>query len=348
MKVLLDMNLAELTSLIESMGQPKFRAKQVYDMILSGKDAHDKCNLPKSLLNVLEANFIFQPVVIEHTHTAKDKTTKYIFRLHDGNLIEGVLMKYKYGNTLCVSTQVGCKMNCAFCASGLNGWVRNLSSGEILGQYVAVNKAIGGSKSNRLIDKIVLMGTGEPLDNFDNVVEFLRNITSDEGFNLGVRNISLSTCGIPDKIRALADIGLNITLSLSLHAPDDETRKKIMPIAKKYKIVDLFDALDYYERVTSRRIILEYILIKDINSSVKDAEKLAKLIKGHSYHVNLIRLNEVPERGLKTIDSATEHAFYEKLSNLGVSVTIRRTTGDDVSGACGQLRNYYMKNEEDK
>ena len=345
MKNLLDYNLNELQQLIISLDEPKYRAGQLYNILLNGKKESDKMNIPNTLVQKLSQEYYFQPLEIEYQYTAKDKTTKYVFKLHDGNMIEGVLMRYKYGNTLCISTQVGCKMNCAFCASGLNGFVRNLTNGEILGQYVSVNTLIGGNIKDRKIDKIVLMGTGEPLDNFDNVTKFLQQITDKNGYNLGVRNISISTCGLPDKIEKLADMGLNITLSLSLHASNDKIRQQIMPIAKRYTIARLFEALDYYEKITSRRIIIEYTLIKDINSSKECAKELAQLLKGKGYHVNLIRLNEVPERGLKSTNEKEANEFLSILIHSGISATIRRTTGDDVSGACGQLRNKIAENK---
>lgn len=344
MKNLLDFTLNELESLMLSIGEPKYRASQLYNILLLGKHENDKLNIPKTLVEKLQnLGYIFQPLSIAYQYTAKDKTTKYVFKLTDDNMIEGVLMRYKYGNTLCISTQVGCKMNCAFCASGLNGFVRNLTNGEILAQYVLVNSLLGGTIKDRQIDKIVLMGTGEPLDNFDNVTKFLRQLTDTKGFNLGVRNISISTCGLPEKIEQLADMGLNITLSLSLHASNDKIRQSIMPIAKRYTIARLFEALDYYEKMTSRRIIIEYTLIKDVNSSTACAKELANLLKGKGYHVNLIRLNEVPERGLKATSEAEANAFLNILEKAGISATIRRTTGDDVSGACGQLRNRIAK-----
>ena len=255
-------------------------------------------------------------------------------------------MKYAFGNTLCVSTQVGCKMNCAFCASGLNGFVRNLSVGEILGQIVAVNKYLGGNLKNREITNIVLMGSGEPLDNFDNVKKFLQIVTNDDCFNISVRNISLSTCGIPSKIEELAELGLAVTLCISLHAPNDNIRKEIMPIAKRYSIKEVFDALKYYNMMTNRRIIIEYTLIEGVNNSFKHAKELSEFTQNLPCHVNVIRLNEVDGRDLKAPSIDCCKKFVEYLNRFNVSATMRRTLGDDIEGACGQLRNKELSGDK--
>lgn len=346
MKTLLDFNLQELESLVVSLGEQKFRAKQLQQVLLDGKFEYESNNLPKSLLEKLANNgYIFQPLRILKKVVSKDKTVKYLYKLEDGNIIEGVLMTYKYGKTLCVSTQVGCKMNCAFCASGLS-YVRDLSCGEILGQVVAVNKMLGGTLKDRKITNIVLMGSGEPLDNFDAVVKFLQEITSSQGMNFSVRNISLSTCGIPQKIVKLADLGLSITLCLSLHASNDVVRSQIMPIARRYTIKELLKALQYYYDATNRRIIIEYVLIDGVNTHVEQARELAMLLQNLPCHVNLIRLNPVPERGLKPANETVSKTFLSMLVRNGISATIRRTTGDDVTGACGQLRISEMKKGE--
>ena len=241
---LMDYNVQELTEIVVSLGESKFRSTQLFDAIMNGKNYKDKMKLPKSFLSLIkEKEFVLQPVSIYKTVTSKDKTKKFLFALADGNIVEGVLMEYKFGKTLCISTQVGCKMNCAFCASGLK-YTRNLSAGEILGQVVAVNKLLKGTKSKRAITNLVLMGSGEPLDNFDSVVKFLRLVTNPDGFNFSVRNISVSTCGIPHKIEELADLGLNVTLCISLHASNDIARKKIMPIAKRYNIKSVIEAAE--------------------------------------------------------------------------------------------------------
>lgn len=347
MKILLDNNLKQITNIVTSLEESAFRGQQLYNAMLNGKDFGDKINLPKSLLDKLqEKGWLLQPLKIEKqikSNTKGDNNIKFLYRLSDGNIIEGMLMQYKYGNTLCVSTQVGCKMNCAFCASGLNGWIRNLTSGEILGQVVAVNALLGGTVKDRKITNVVLMGTGEPLDNFDNTVDFLKAITADNNFNFSVRNISLSTCGIPAKIEALADLGLPITLCISLHAPNDEIRKTIMPIARSFSIKSVLESAKHYHTLTNRRIIIEYVLIEGINNRLADAKELASLLREIPCHVNLIRLNEVDERGLKAPTIKSCEMFLNNLHMFGVSATMRRTIGDDIDGACGQLRNKNLK-----
>jgi len=292
--------------------------------------------------------YILQPIKIRKAivSKSKDKTIKFLYDLSDGNIIEGVLMRYAFGNTLCISTQVGCKMNCKFCASGLNGFVRNLSCGEILGQIVAVNKYIGGSLKDRAITNIVLMGSGEPLDNFDNVKKFLSIVTSSECFDISVRNISISTCGIPSKIEDLADLGYAVTLCLSLHAPNDTIRRTIMPIAKRYSIAEVVDALKYYHTMTNRRIIIEYTLIDGVNNTTKCAKELSEVLSGLPCHVNLIKLNEVDGRDLKSPSQESCKKFNDMLNRFGVSATMRRSLGDDIEGACGQLRNKEIKGDK--
>ena len=293
-------------------------------------------------------DYILQPIKIRKAieSKGKDKTIKFLYDLPDGNIIEGVLMRYAFGNTLCVSTQVGCKMNCLFCASGLNGFVRNLSCGEILGQIVAVNKYLGGTLKDREITNIVLMGSGEPLDNFDNVKKFLKILTSQDCFNMSVRNISVSTCGIPSKIEELADLGYAVTLCLSLHASNDAVRKEIMPIARRYSIKEVISALEYYYTMTNRRIIIEYTLIESVNNSFKHAKELSEVLKDLPCHVNLIKLNEVDGRELKAPTTDSCKKFLDTLNRFGVSATMRRTLGDDIEGACGQLRNKELQGEK--
>ena len=349
MTILLDYNKEELYKMFENFNMPKFRIDQLVNAIYSGKDYGDNINLPRDFLEQIQnLDYIMQPIKIRKAleSKGKDKTIKFLYDLNDGNIIEGVLMKYAFGNTLCVSTQVGCKMNCAFCASGLNGFVRNLSVGEILGQIVAVNKYLGGNLKNREITNIVLMGSGEPLDNFDNVKKFLQIVTNDDCFNIRVRNISLSTCGIPSKIEELAELGLAVTLCISLHAPNDNIRKEIMPIARRYSIKEVFDALKYYNMMTNRRIIIEYTLIEGVNNSFKHAKELAESTQNLPCHVNVIRLNEVDGMDLKapSIDSCKK--FVEYLNRFNVSATMRRTLGDDIEGACGQLRNKELSGDK--
>ena len=342
---LLDYNLKELEEIMASYGEPKFRATQLYQAMLSGKDYEDRINLPKDFLNRLkENNIVLQPVKIYKEKRSKDKTVKFLYKIED-DIIEGVLMKYKFGNTICVSTQVGCKMNCKFCASSLNGFVRNLSVGEMLGQVVAVNKYLGGNFKDRKITNIVLMGSGEPLDNFVNVVKFLKALTDENGFNFSVRNISVSTCGIPSKIEELADTGMNVTLSISLHAPNDTVRKEIMPIAKSYSIAQVLESAKHYNTITNRRIIFEYTLIDGVNNKPTHARQLAELVKDIPCHINLIKLNEVDGRNFKSPSLESCEEFLNMLNRLQVSATLRRTMGDDVEGACGQLRNRELKEQ---
>jgi len=339
MKILLDFTKQELMGLMLNLGEEKYRAEQLFNAIQNGKNYDDKINLPKSLIEKLRENeYLMQPIKVIKQLNSKDKNIKYLYQLYDGSLVEGMLMKYKFGNTLCVSTQVGCKMNCAFCASSLNGFVRNLTAGEILGQVTAVNNMLGGSTKDRQITNIVLMGCGEPMDNFDNVTKFLKLVTSEEGFNFSVRNISVSTCGIPGKIEELADLGYAVTLCISLHAPNDYIRQQIMPIAKKYSIHEVLEAARYFHSITNRRFIIEYTLIKDVNDSYEDAKELAELVEDYPCHINLIKLNEVKERGLKAPSQDTCEKFLTTLYKYKVSATLRRTIGEDVDGACGQLR----------
>ena len=270
---------------------------------------------------------------------SKDGTLKIAIKFPDGSIVESVLLKYKYGYTVCVSTQVGCRMGCSFCASTLNGLKRNLSAGEILLQVLYFNKILGGTLKERKVTNVVLMGCGEPLDNYDNVTEFLRLVSAEEGLNISQRNISLSTCGLVPNIFKLADDGFSVTLTISLHAPNDTLRKSIMPIANAYKIEEILKACDYYFEKTGRRICFEYSLIDGVTDLDENIEELAKILRGRSCHVNLIPLNSVKEKSL--IGATRKKGYYiaEKLGRLGISATVRRTMGEDIEGACGQLRN---------
>lgn len=346
---LLDLSFEEMQELIKSIQEPTFRCKQLFDWINKGCKYQEMTNLPKKMIDKLsEMGYIDQPIQIVQVLESKiDGTKKYIYKLYDGNVIEGVLMKYKYGNTLCVSTQVGCRMNCAFCASGLDGLIRNLSAGEILGQVVAVNKDNMTKDQDRAITNIVLMGSGEPFDNFENVTKFLRLVNAKEGLNISLRNISLSTCGVCNRIYDLADLNLPVTMTISLHAPDDETRQKIMPISKKFGIKDIMNAVRYYFDKTGRRIVFEYSMIKGVNDSVEHANKLSKLLKGLSCHVNIIALNPVKERGLDGTSKQSISRFMDVLSKNKISCTLRRTMGQDLEGACGQLRRKFIKDNKE-
>jgi len=348
MQFLCDFSLEELNSLCGELGEPSFRAKQLYSASHLYKSYDEMTNIPKSLRDKLTDKGIGDiPVKILKTLESTDGTKKFLFSLNDGNIIEGVLMKYKYGYTQCVSTQVGCRMHCAFCASGLNGLVRNLTSSEILGQILAVNKILGGLLADkRKITNVVLMGSGEPLDNYTQVIKFLRNVSEKNGINISPRNISLSTCGLVDKIYDLSNENIDINLTISLHSPFDEERKKIMPVARKYSIKEILDACSNYFEKTGRRYIFEYVLINNNNNLKRHADELIKLLKGRPCHVNLIRLNSVKENDLEAVSEKEAYQFMGILTKNGLSATVRRQMGVDIDGACGQLRQKYLENNK--
>lgn len=341
MKILSDFSLNELKRELTDI--PAFRVKQVFDAILQSKDYADT-NLAKDIQAKLKENYILKPVEIFTTLLSRDGTKKYLLKLHDDNIIECVFLKQNYGNTICMSTQVGCRMGCKFCASTQNGLIRNLSAGEMLSTIAVVN-ADNGRCNERNFSNVVLMGSGEPLDNFDNVIKWLELICDEESFNISERNISLSTCGLVDKIYDLAKLRFNITLCLSLHATDDETRKTIMPIANRYSIAEIKKALKHYVKENSRRVIFEYCLIKGTNDSNQDILRLKQLTKGLKCHVNVICLN--PNGGdLKATTRDEAVAFVNKLNENGVSATLRRSQGEDIEGACGMLRAKTLKQEK--
>ncbi len=340
-KILQDLSFAELESLILSLGEKKFRAKQLYDGLMRGKKI-SAINIPASLKGRLTEEYEDEPLKIIKTLTSSDGTKKYLFALADGNVIEGVLMKYKYGNTQCVSTQVGCRMGCKFCASTLGGLIRNLTSGEILCQVLAVN-ALHSDGGKRGVTNVVLMGSGEPLDNYANTVSFIKNLSAEGGINISPRNVSLSTCGIVPAIYRLAEEGLPVNLTVSLHQTTDDGRARTMPVAKKYTIDEILKACAFYFEKTGRRYIFEYSLIDGENCFDKNAEELICLLKGKPCHVNLIRLNEVKERNLKALSDKRAYAFLGLLEKGGLSATLRRQIGSDIGGACGQLRANYLE-----
>ncbi len=342
-KILQDLSFQGLENLILNMGEKKFRAKQLYTGLMLGKPI-SKINVPESLRQKLIEEYEDEPVKVIKTLTSSDGTEKYLFALSDGNVIEGVLMKYKYGNTQCVSTQVGCRMGCKFCASTLGGLKRNLTSGEILSQILVVNSLHGGTADKRSVTNVVLMGSGEPLDNYSEVVSFLKNISAPEGINISARNISLSTCGLVPEIYRLAEEQIPVNLTISLHQTTDEGRARTMPIAKKYSVSEILKACEFYFEKTGRRYIFEYSLIDGENCDAKHAEELIKLLKGRPCHVNLIRLNEVKERNLKTVTEKQAYSFLGTLVSGGLSATLRRQIGVDVGGACGQLRASFLEN----
>ena len=340
-KILQDLSFAELESLILSLGEKKFRAKQLYDGLMRGKKI-SAINIPASLNGRLTEEYEDEPLQIIKTLTSSDGTEKYLFALADGNVIEGVLMKYKYGNTQCVSTQVGCRMGCKFCASTMGGLIRNLTSGEILCQVLAVN-ALHSDGGKRGVTNVVLMGSGEPLDNYANTVSFIKNLSAEGGINISPRNVSLSTCGIVPAIYRLAEEGLPVNLTVSLHQTTDDGRARTMPVAKKYTIDEILKACAFYFEKTGRRYIFEYSLIDGENCFDKNAEELICLLKGKPCHVNLIRLNEVKERNLKALSDKRAYAFLGLLEKGGLSATLRRQIGSDIGGACGQLRANYLE-----
>ncbi|MGV8980246.1 23S rRNA (adenine(2503)-C(2))-methyltransferase RlmN [Clostridium sp.] len=337
---ILDLNLVELKQWMKSNCEHEFRAKQVMDWIY--KDIwkfENMNNIPQALKEKLKENFYIgiPELISEHTSKLND-TRKYLFALEDGNLIECVVMKYKHGNSICISTQVGCRMGCKFCASTIGGMIRNLTSGEMLSQIMKSQQLIGERISN-----VVLMGSGEPFDNFENVIKFLDVVNSENGLNIGQRHITISTCGIIPKIKEFADFQLQTTLAISLHAATDEVRMVSMPIANKYSIAEIMDACKYYISKTNRRVTFEYALVKDLNDSKRDAEKLSVLLGDMLCHVNLIPINEIEENELKrsSNDSVTE--FKRVLESYNIKTTIRREMGLDINAACGQLRRSHIK-----
>ena len=341
---LLSMTPEELGVYLKDMGQPAFRAKQVFAWLHQGVPFERMSNLPKALRETLAENCLDNPVQVLETITSKlDGTIKLLYRLHDGHVIEGVLMRYKYGNTLCVSTQVGCRMGCAFCASTLDGCARSLSAGEILGQIVCANGVL--APQGQKVGNVVLMGSGEPMDNYDNVVRFLRILRMEGGLCIGMRSVSLSTCGLVPNMRRFAQEDLPVTLSLSLHAPNDEIRKRLMPVANAYTMDETLDACRYYIEKTGRRVIFEYALVHGVNAAPEQAAELAGRLRGMQCHVNLIPLNSVPERGLTGVSEREVDAFKHVLEQKNISVTRRREMGDDIEGACGQLRRRYLRDQ---
>lgn len=339
---LASMNREELTSLIAELREPAFRVKQISEWLSRGVKPVDMLNIPKALREKLAKLPFGSAEIIETKYSSKDDTAKMIYELEDGNIVEGVLMRYSYGNTLCISTQAGCRMGCAFCASTLNGRVRNLTAGEMLSEVTSAEKNFpcqDGKK--RTVTNIVMMGCGEPLDNYDNTIKFLDRVTAEDGIGISPRNISLSTCGIVPKIYSLIEDAPHVTLCISLHAPNDEIRDKLMPINHSYRMAELLPAAKHYADVTGRRVIFEYALVDGINSSQECAAELAAKLRGINCHVNLIPLNSVEERHLNGVTRKYAYKFRDWLEELHISATVRRELGTDIDGACGQLRNKF-------
>ena len=337
------MDISELTELMLQKGQKKFRAEQAFSWLHQKHiDRFDEMsNLPKSLLeDIASICYISVANIEKKLVSSYDNTVKYLFRLCDGEYVESVVMDYHHGYSMCLSTQVGCKMGCTFCATGKSGFTRNLTAGEILSQIYTAQKDLGIRISN-----IVLMGMGEPLDNFDNVVRFIKLVTCDKGINIGARHITLSTCGLVPKIYELADLNIPVTLSLSLHAPNDEIRSKTMPVNRKYPLADVFKACRYYADRTGRRITYEYAMISGVNDSDDCAHELAQSIKGTLCHVNLIPVNPVEGTGYNPSKDKRLTSFVNVLSRYNVNATIRRTLGSDINASCGQLRGKNLKNK---
>ena len=338
--VLLDFTPEELGAYLKTLGQPAFRAGQLFGWLHRGVPFGEMSNLPKALRDALASAAYDLPLSLHAAFPSqKDDTVKFLNACADGNLIESVLMHYHYGYSLCVSTQIGCKMGCAFCASTLHGCVRSLSAGEILAQVILANRYLG---ERGRVGHVVLMGSGDPLENYEQVVRFLRLLNHPDGLAISLRAVSLSTCGLAPQIRQLAEEGLPVTLSISLHAPNDAIRRQIMPVATRYPITELMEAVRYYVKRTGRRVVFEYALIDHLNSTPEHARELARLVSGLQCHVNLIPLNRVEERALLPASPAAVQAFLHTLETLHVSATCRREMGSDISGACGQLRNSHL------
>ena len=337
------MTLPELTAALKELGQPAFRGKQVYTWLHKGVRSYDEMtNLPKALRDELAQKYpIHPPVMVRRQESQKDGTIKYLWQLADGNCVETVLMRYHYGNTVCISTEVGCAMGCAFCASTIGGLVRRLEPYEMLDEVLFTQL-----DSGLPISHIVLMGIGEPLDNFDNVLRFLELVNSPDGMNISMRHISLSTCGLIPKIDALAQHKLQISLAISLHGPNNEIRGKIMPVNRAYPIEDLIAACRRYYEATSRRIHFEYAMIDGVNDRPCDANQLLRLLKGLPAHINMIPLNHVEESPLKPSSKAAVATFQKILEDGGITATVRRTLGGDIDASCGQLRRKYQKERQ--
>ena len=331
----------QLKEEMESLGEKTFRAKQVYEWLHVKLADHfeEMTNLSKGLRDKLDQDYIILPVqMLERQESALDGTNKFLFQLYDGNVVESVLMRYKHGNSVCISSQVGCRMGCRFCASTIGGLVRNLSPSEMLGQIYQIQRITKERVSN-----VVIMGTGEPLDNYENFLRFIRLLTDEHGLNISQRNVTVSTCGIVPKMKELAKENLQITLALSLHGATQEKRKELMPVANKYVLPEVLSACDEYFKETGRRITFEYSLVHGVNDRDEDAKELAAILKPRNCHLNLIPVNPIKERTFEQPSRKNALNFKNKLEKSGINVTIRREMGADIDGACGQLRRRYVQ-----
>lgn len=335
----------QLQSELETLGEKKFRAKQVYEWLhirLAGS-FEEMTNLSKALREKLDAEYEILPVLmLEKQESALDGTNKFLFQLYDGNVVESVLMRYKHGNSVCISSQVGCRMGCRFCASTIGGLARNLSASEMLGQIYQIQKMIGERISN-----VVVMGTGEPLDNYENFVRFIRLLTDEHGLHISQRNVTVSTCGIVPRMLDLAEENLQITLALSLHGANQEKRRSLMPVADQYELDEVLHACDEYFRKTGRRVTFEYSLVSGVNDTDEDAQELIKILKPRNCHLNLIPVNPIKERSFDRPSRKNALNFKNKLEKRGINVTIRREMGADIDGACGQLRRTFVQTNKE-
>ena len=334
----------ELAVWVKSVGQPAFRAKQIFEWVHAKGIAHaeDMTNVPKKLIEEIKKQHMYGVEEVTRLVSKQDGTNKFLFRLQDGNVLESVLMRYKHGNSVCISSQVGCRMGCRFCASTVGGLIRSLKTSEMLDQIYEIQRTTGERVSN-----IILMGIGEPLDNYDNVVKFIRMISDENGLNISQRNITLSTCGLVDRLKKLVDEKLTITIAISLHAPNDELRREMMPIANRYSIHEIIDACRYYVDMTGRRITFEYSMVEGKNDSRECAMQLVELVRGLNCHINLIPLNPVEGRMGQRSKGADIQNFKLLLEKNHTNVTIRREMGRDINGACGQLRNEAMSQRKE-
>ena len=330
---------------MEALGEKPFRAKQVYEWlhVKLADDFDEMTNLSKALREKLKEEYVILPVkMLERQISQIDGTNKFLFQLYDGNVVESVLMRYKHGNSVCISSQAGCRMGCAFCASTIGGLQRNLSSSEMLGQIYQIQKITQERVSN-----VVVMGTGEPLDNYENFLNFVHLLTDEHGLNISQRNVTVSTCGIVPKILELAKEHLQITLALSLHGSNQNKRKELMPVANKYELSEVLEACDAYFEETGRRITFEYSLVHGVNDTPEDAKELIQILKPRNCHLNLIPVNPIKERDFVRPDRKNALNFKNKLEKSGINVTIRREMGADIDGACGQLRRRYVETSEE-